>query len=88
VFLPRLVIPSWEFDPTDDEDFRGGKYLWEHAQPSLRCLRMILDHASYLAQMQGSKKITFEDICMVVKNAWKNNQENKGDGKDGESTRH
>lgn len=66
VFLPQLVLPGWEFNPENEEDLNIGSYLWEHAQPSLRLVCMILSYASRLVQMSGSRKITLEDIHTVI----------------------
>jgi DNA transposition AAA+ family ATPase len=74
VFFPQMRIPGWEFHPTKDEDLQVGKYLWESTRPSLRRVCMVLNHASYLAQMHGLKQITFEEISMALKDLWRDHQ--------------
>jgi DNA polymerase III delta prime subunit len=92
LFLPQLVLPCWEFDSTNEEDLRLGRYLWKHARPSLRRVRTILAYASQLAQMKNSKKITFEDLHMAVSMTYSSgnrtySQENEENGENAESIR-
>lgn len=61
-FLPHLVLPCWEFDPTKEADRAMGYALWQLVSPSLRNLRNLLAEASAIAAIRGAERVTQEDI--------------------------
>lgn len=61
-FLPKLVIPHWEFDPSKEEDRVMGYAIWKKVSPSLRNLRKLLVDASASAELRHGERITPEDI--------------------------
>lgn len=62
VFLPKLNLPRWRFDPANRIDQELGKLLWRHTQPSLRRLVSWISAAAGLAEMKEEAWITLDEI--------------------------
>lgn len=61
VFLPKLALPRWRFDPTSHVDRALGAFIWNRCAPSLRTMRDVLQVASALAQGHGHRRVTAAD---------------------------
>jgi hypothetical protein len=65
--LPQMVIPRWQFDPSNERDIVMGKELWGWVKPSFRNLRTVLQYASLLTELQGKERIMLDTLKLSYK---------------------
>jgi hypothetical protein len=66
-FLPKLVIPRWEYHVENEKDLQMGEYIWERVGSSLRNLRNLIQMASQVAREKEEAAITMDTIDIAQK---------------------
>ncbi|NNJ13453.1 ATP-binding protein [Chloroflexales bacterium ZM16-3] len=67
VFLPKVVLPRWIYDASNDSDRAMGTFLWERTRPVLRRVRKVLNLASRIVLIDEEKSITQKHIEEALK---------------------
>lgn len=66
VYLPKISLKHWKFDPKDKEDKLMGTILFNRVRANLRFLKDILESADKTALLMNREKIDIEVLNIVL----------------------